>query len=757
MASIDDVASAIQARDSARIQQIFFAPTAPPTLAGGYEGECELWDFKESLPSINDREGWADVSKHVLAFHNNSGGALFFGIRERPFGICYVSERMDAKVFNDKIRRFVGDQTLWVDFRRLFIQANQSYVGLALIPKRGPWMARFKSNAPIPASGKAAFSAGDVAYRQGDESRVYRGAAAEMFLASIRVPSTTREWYVNESLFRIPNPDYKEFTVRGELCSALERALYDDRTYVTSLNGIGGVGKTALATWAAIEAYEKQEFEYIVSVTAKDRELTGSGITPTEPTVKTFESLLDSVIQVLGFDELRTVPTDKQADAIKDLLRNTNGLLFVDNLETVDDARIIEFLETLPKGPRVLTTSRRQRIRRSVYPIDVGPFEAAEAHAFFRSFVGEHNFSELSGLKEGEIADIVGACDFLPLVIKWFVGRYRTGESALREARVWAEQGINSDELLEFSFRRMYESLEPLQQEILQVVSLFPSTTAFEAVVIATGARPDQVTDGIDALIELALLERRYDNDLNDYSYTMLPITRAFVYSEVGKHRGLERRFRDRLTKWYEARDIVDPKQRTIIARAREGKGGVDALVELALQARHEADVLGAEELFLQALARDPRHWRACREYAELCRHDLDRPAEALLYYERAAQNVPRRHRSYALVYREWGMLLRNSGLSTGSLDAIEKFQVALAADPTDFVCRHALADMYRRRGNYRKVIEVGLPLLDVPVRNTRMMAYPLILEAYERLNELLKYEEVKSRQEREGLVGPSS
>ena len=33
------------------------------------------------------------------------------------------------------------------------------------------------------------------------------------------------------------------------------------------------------------------------------------------------------------------------------------GLLFVDNLETVDDARIIDFMDDLPVGTRAIVTS----------------------------------------------------------------------------------------------------------------------------------------------------------------------------------------------------------------------------------------------------------------------------------------------------------------------------------------------------------------------------------------------------------------
>ena len=103
--------------------------------------------------------------------------------------------------------------------------------------------------------------------------------------------------------------------------------------------GVGGTGKTALATWATLRAYDQNEFGFIVSITAKDRELTSSGIQALEPSLTSFEALLNNTAEVLGFPELKAEPIESKEASVRKLLENSNGLLFVDNLETVDDAR----------------------------------------------------------------------------------------------------------------------------------------------------------------------------------------------------------------------------------------------------------------------------------------------------------------------------------------------------------------------------------------------------------------------------------
>jgi len=144
----------------------------------------------------------------------------------------------------------------------------------------------------------------------------------------------------------------------------VEEALSDPRSAVTSIIGIGGVGKTALATWAALRAYERKQFTFIVSITAKDRELTSGGIRGLEPTLTSFEALLDNVLEVLGFPEAKAALTVEEKEReVRTLLEKSNGLLYVDNLETVDDPRIVTFLDSLPVGVRALVTSRRGRVR----------------------------------------------------------------------------------------------------------------------------------------------------------------------------------------------------------------------------------------------------------------------------------------------------------------------------------------------------------------------------------------------------------
>lgn len=102
--SIEQIAQAVRARDAAEICGLL-VEGSPPSVRQGAKTETELWDYKGDVPKTPVE--WASIARHALAFHNNRGGVIIFGVRDRDF-----SYAGDSKVFNEKLRRFLGDTWL---------------------------------------------------------------------------------------------------------------------------------------------------------------------------------------------------------------------------------------------------------------------------------------------------------------------------------------------------------------------------------------------------------------------------------------------------------------------------------------------------------------------------------------------------------------------------------------------------------------------------------------------------------------------
>lgn len=754
-----EISRAIRQRDIQTVRQLMFEDN-PPRPKSGYLSEGELWDFKREIPSggQGQSESWASLAKDVLAFHNKYGGVIVLGIDD-SYKFSPVRKRYDSKLINDQLRRYVGD-VLWCEFHREFIQSDQSYLGILLVPPRGARLLRFQSEG-ADSKGGTLFEEGDSAIREGDSSVLLRGPEVDSYARRLALPRVAKVFEIDEPYFRILAPDYTEFVERPEIATQIERALRDPRISTVSLLGIGGAGKTAIATWVVLRCYERGDFPFIVSITAKDRELTVSGIQALASGMSTFDALLDGILEVLGFPDLKAKSTEEREKEVRTLLTDSKGLLYIDNLETVDDPRIITFLDELPIGMRSITTSRRTRVRVAVRPIEVGPLTQPEVGAFIKSLQTIPGFGYVADLTPVEIERIGDACDRIPLAIRWSLARASSAAEALHTADSITKSGRRGEELLEFSFRRVFEGLEINERKILETLSLFQAPLSLEAILVGsnTGA-PGQgfaldpkLLDSIEQLVDDALIQRVFDPSLNDYAYVLLPITRAFVYGEVSRDKGAADAIRTRLRNFFEATDIPDPDARVVIRESRQGRGDTETnLLDLAISAKTRGDSATARQLFSQALQRNPRSWKVARAFAEFHRHDRGDKSEALRLYEQAAANAPRRGADRALIFREWGMLLRDSGRPDATEQAVAAFEQALAETPNDPLTAHALAMMLFRQGKYRPAVSLLEPLIASRTDKTVRAAAPILYTAYSRLGERIKAIELSDRMQKRGI-----
>lgn len=740
-----DIAKAIRQSNAAAITALMFDQTTWK-LRPGYCTETEYWDYKVTGPSLGTGmpEEWADLAKDVLAFHNNRGGVIIFGVGN-DFKVIGYRSQLDSKLLNDRLRKYIGDK-VWLDYYRLNIKEDQSHIGMVIVPPRGPVILRFDKDSPCD-GGKYIFRKGDSAVREGDSSKLLKDTQVEAFEARARVPEFGQVYAIEEPFFRILNPEYQDFIERPEPCRLIEKALQDQRTSVAQITGVGGAGKTALATWAVLRAYERKQFQFIVSMTAKDRELTTHGIQSLSPKLTSFESLLNSVLDVLGFPDLKSHSIEKKEEEVRELLHGSGGLLFVDNLETVDDARIIKLLDDLPIGVRALVTSRRDTVRVAVFPIQLEWLKEAEGRAFIKSLGHMPGLGFLSDLPDAECETIRKACDGLPLAIRWAVARAKNASEAIKIAKAITDSGKMGEELLEFSFRRVFDSLSKDERALLQVLSLFQQPQPSEVVYVGSGISQLRTQDTLNALIKDALVQRYFDEERNDYTYLLLPLTRTFVYNQVKDSGYLEADIRNRLKNYFDAQDVHDPAQRAIVREIRQGRNESESgLVDLAIAADRRDDISAAKELFEQALARNPKNYRAAQLLAELHRHKLHNTTDALRLYEQAASCAPSTGKARAKIFREWGMILRHSGQIDATDKAIEKFEESLAHSPDDSLTTFALAQGLERKGMYHRAISLLEKLVDNPYEDTRNKVRPLLLTCYERQGDILAAANLKAK-----------
>ena len=244
------------------------------------------------------------------------------------------------------------------------------------------------------------------------------------------------------------------------------------RSYLVSIDGIGGIGKTVLALEVVHECLHASKgegpasgiatFEGFIWTTAKDRDLTLNG-------------LLDAIARTLDYPGIAQQPVEEKRFSAKKLLQEKPYLLIVDNFETITDGRVRDFLLELPEPSKALITTREQKLRQ-VWAISLKGLAEPEALALMRTAGKRLGLTALEHGDDETLLHLYEATGGAPLAIKWAVGQIKQrGQSldtvlaALHEAR---------GDIFDNVFARSWSLLTENARQVLMVMPFFATSAS---------------------------------------------------------------------------------------------------------------------------------------------------------------------------------------------------------------------------------------------------------------------------------------
>ena len=203
------------------------------------------------------------------------------------------------------------------------------------------------------------------------------------------------------------------FTGRTPELAGLEKIHDASTVVITAIDGMAGIGKTALAVQAAhhmVDRYpDGQLFIDLHGYT--------EGLAPVEPS-----EALDRMLRALAVAGER-IPAglDERAALYRSRLAGQRMVIVLDNAAT--DAQVIPLLPGAP-GCVVLVTSRRRLAGLDpTHTLSLDTLPAADAVALFRRSVSD---SQLAGQPPQLLAELVELCAGLPLAIRIAAARLRS-------------------------------------------------------------------------------------------------------------------------------------------------------------------------------------------------------------------------------------------------------------------------------------------------------------------------------------------
>lgn len=315
--------------------------------------------------------------------------------------------------------------------------------------------------------------------------------------------------------------------------------------WLIAIEGIGGIGKTALADALARHLLGGHQWQDFAWVTARQQIFNGGGaIKPIPKPALTTEALVDVLVkQLLG---PATGPTIQSLEQKKTLLRQRlhaqPHLIVVDNLETLLDVEsLLGILRELANPTKFLLTSRISRFHEAdIFHLMLPELTTVDALALVRQEALMHNLPELAAAPDHALQPIYATVGGNPLALRLVVGQTHIHPLNRVLTNLRAAQGYRVEQLYHYIYWQAWENLDSVAQRTLLLMPLVTEAGGdldyLAHMAAAAGLSTTAVSDALERLVALSLVDSR--GGLYERRYTIHALTRTFLQEQVLKWDG---------------------------------------------------------------------------------------------------------------------------------------------------------------------------------------------------------------------------
>jgi LuxR family glucitol operon transcriptional activator len=371
---------------------------------------------------------------------------------------------------------------------------------------------------------------------------------------------------------------------KDELCNLMRLLSADHPAHIIEVDGIAGVGKTALVLEAAYCCLEYKfygeaqnpitqnwnsscqipQFDLIIFVSAKESELLNGNSVKKLVVTRTLQEIYRTIADVLDEPVIINMDITKDNNYVPKIIKSFkskgNVLLIVDNLETIQEKdKILSFLYELPIKS-VITTRERNTFK----PIRLDALTEAQSLLLVEQQLEEKSINYLTSDQKKSLCK---ATRGIPLAIIYSIGRLAIGiqvETIVNSLKPQREKDLlpnqeeelanfafQEDSLIAFCFQKAVHDLQSqgsIAYQILMAIAIYKSPAYKESIRAVAGleTQPDRIfNDGISLLLQISLIRD------NAGRYRMLPLTREYALAELQKNKEFKKEALDRWVNWY--------------------------------------------------------------------------------------------------------------------------------------------------------------------------------------------------------------
>jgi tetratricopeptide (TPR) repeat protein len=356
--------------------------------------------------------------------------------------------------------------------------------------------------------------------------------------------STAKEAEKSNVLASLPRRPY--FVGREEEIRNILHSLQpNSRTFIIGIEGIGGVGKSTLATEVSYRCIENDLFESVIWISAKESILTLHGIEPVIPEAKTLADILITIGTALGNPTIGNLSIQDQIKRAYNLLARQTTLLVLDNFESLsknEQRDILDFLRRSPITLKVAITSRERVSEGQIIRLQGLSFE--ESNALLEWDAQQKNI-HLTKDQNKYLVELTGG---LPLALLWVQGQIAVlGYSV---TQVLDKLSLDTDiPILQYCFNHSWNLLRhSSEKKILFILALQPEAVSRIALKEIAGIDDsDNFDNAISDLLQLSLIDHESDRDY----FGILPLTRRFIRTQFASDRKFIKQAELKIAQYY--------------------------------------------------------------------------------------------------------------------------------------------------------------------------------------------------------------
>ncbi len=340
-----------------------------------------------------------------------------------------------------------------------------------------------------------------------------------------------RRTLAEEMSSRLPPSQYTKLFGFDEAIEFIQSHVVNpERSWVTAIVGMGGMGKTALSDFVTRELIKQFIFEEIIWIRVASSPIDGRLQSPE----LTFDSLIAQIAYELWPDSANALTDQNRLNRVRQVLHERPYLVVIDNLEAVTDtAFLFDYFNELANPTKFLLTTRIQPPRQSNvfgYHLDGLNFEQASALlAYHAEDIGITLFKEAT---EQDYREIYSATGGNPFALRLVISMLDTYPLPHLLENLHLKVDGDVYEMYQRIFRQAWQSLSSNAKKLLKAMPL----------VSQDGADPDFLRKIIDVpeheiwpliseLKNRSLIESR--GGLSKRRYGIHQLTNTFLKSEI--------------------------------------------------------------------------------------------------------------------------------------------------------------------------------------------------------------------------------